>query len=141
MPVRTGRAEWRGDLKSGDGNVDVESGTFEAAYSFPSRFETGTGTNPEELIAAAHASCYAMALSNMMASDGSTPTRVAATAQVHLSMEGGAHIEKIHIICEAEVPGMEAETFQRYANNAKEGCPISKALAAVEITLEATLLD
>ena len=141
MPVRTGRAEWRGDLKTGNGTVDVESGTFEAAYSFPSRFETGPGTNPEELIAAAHAGCYAMALSNAMAKDGHTPTRVAASAQVHLSMEGGAHIEKIHLLCEAEVPGMDADTFQTYAQDAKVGCPISKALASVEISLEASLLD
>ena len=141
MPMRTGRATWRGDLKSGEGRVDVESGTFDAAYSFPSRFEQGEGTNPEELVGAAHAGCFAMALSNLMAGEGHTPDRVSAEARVHLSTEGGAHLERIELVCEAEVPGLDADAFQGYAEQAKESCPISKALAGVPISLEATLLE
>src|SRR6056297_191864 len=107
MPTRTGHAVWRGDLKSGTGRLDVESGTFEAAYSFPSRFESGTGTNPEELIGAAHAGCFSMSLANLMAQDGHVATRVETTARVALSTEGGAHIAGIELVCEAEVPGLD----------------------------------
>jgi osmotically inducible protein OsmC len=138
MPTRTGHAVWRGDLKSGTGDLDVESGTFEAAYSFPSRFESGAGTNPEELIGAAHAGCFSMALANLMAQDGHVATRVETTAHVELSMEGGAHIAGIELVCEAEVPGLDAEAFEDYAQQAKDGCPVSKALA-VDVSLRATL--
>ena len=141
MPIRSGRATWRGDLKSGHGRVDVESGTFDAEYSFPSRFETGEGTNPEELLGAAHAACFAMALSNLMAGEGHPPDRVSAEARVHLGTDGGAHLERIELVCEAEVPGLDADAFRGYAEQAKESCPVSKALAATPISLEATLLD
>jgi osmotically inducible protein OsmC len=138
MPTRTGHAVWRGDLKSGTGRLDVESGTFEAAYSYPSRFESGSGTNPEELIGAAHAGCFSMALANLMAQDGHVATRVETTARVALSTEGGAHIAGIELHCEAEVPGLDPAAFQDYAEKAKAGCPVSKALA-VDVTLQATL--
>ncbi len=140
MPTRKGRAVWHGDLKSGDGTVGVESGLFESApYSFPSRFESGTGTNPEELIGAAHAGCFSMALANLMAQDGHVATRVSTEARVELSMEGGAHIEAVQLDCEAEVPGLDAEAFQDYAEKAKAGCPVSKALGGVKIGLRARL--
>jgi osmotically inducible protein OsmC len=138
MPTRTGHAVWRGDLKTGTGHLDVESGAVESAYSFPSRFETGTGTNPEELIGAAHAGCFSMALANLMAQDGHDPARVETTARVTLSTEGGAHIAGIELVCEAEVPGLDPAAFQDYAEKAKAGCPVSKALA-VDVTLQATL--
>lgn len=139
MPVRKGNAVWSGDLKSGNGTVSVESGTFDSSYSFASRFEQGAGTNPDELIGAALAACFSMALSNELAKDGHTPTRVATEARVHLSTDGGAHLERIDLVCEAEVPGIDEATFAPYADGAKSGCPVSKALAGVEITLQATL--
>jgi len=138
MPVRTSEATWEGDLRDGNGSLTVGDGVYEGAYTYASRFEQGEGTNPEELIAAAHAGCYAMALSNDLAGDGYEPDRVHAKASVHL--EEGA-ISKIDIEVEAEVPGMDAEAFLKYAEDAKENCPVSVALGAVpEITLSATLL-
>lgn len=138
MPVRTSEATWEGDLRDGSGEMTVGDGVYEGAYTFASRFEQGEGTNPEELIAAAHAGCYAMALSNELASDGHEPDRVHATASVHL--EDGA-ISKIELDVDAEVPGIDEETFLEYAEGAKEDCPVSVALGAVpEITLSATLL-
>ena len=140
MAVRTSEAEWRGDLPSGQGTMKVGSGAYEGAYSFKSRFEEGTGTNPEELIGAAHAGCYSMALSNMLAGAGHTPTRVHTTARVTLEKgEGGFGISNIHLTAEAEVPGISPELFQEKAQAAKTGCPISKALAATNITLDARL--
>jgi osmotically inducible protein OsmC len=114
----------------------LASGAFEGQFSFSSRFEEGTGTNPEELIAAAHAGCFSMALSNGLAQGGHTPTSVETTATVHL--EGGA-ISRIDLVTEAVVPGIDDAAFQEAAAAAKVGCPVSKALAAVEITLQATL--
>lgn len=139
MPVRKAHAVWNGDLKAGNGTVGVESGTFDASYSFASRFERGSGTNPDELIGAALAACFSMALSNALAKDGHAPTRVATEALVHLSTDGGAHLSRIDLVCEAEVPGIDEGTFGPYAADAKSGCPVSKALAGVEITLQATL--
>jgi len=140
MPVRTSSAIWRGSLKEGDGTVALGSGAFEGAYSFPSRFEEGPGTNPEELIAAAHAGCFSMALSNDLAGAGFVPTKVQTEAQVHLGLgEGGAAITKIVLVCRAEVPGISPETFATHAEAAKGGCPVSKALAAVPIELDASL--
>jgi lipoyl-dependent peroxiredoxin len=142
MPVRSANAEWKGDLTGGRGTVKTGSGALDGAYSFSSRFEEGTGTNPEELIAAAHAGCYSMALSNGLAKAGFTPTSVRTRADVHLEKVGdGMGITRIHLHCEAEVPGIDASRFQEEANAAKEGCPISRVLAATEIHLEATLLD
>jgi osmotically inducible protein OsmC len=139
MPVRTSEATWEGDLKNGEGSLALGSGAYEGAYSFLSRFEDGDGTNPEELIAAAHAGCYAMALSNDLASDGHEPERVHAEANVHLDMET-LTIDTIELVVEASVPGIDEETFMEYAEGAKENCPVSRVLAGAEISLDATLL-
>jgi lipoyl-dependent peroxiredoxin len=141
MPVRTSSATWRGALKEGDGTVALGSGAFEGAYSFPSRFEEGPGSNPEELIGAALASCYAMFLANVLATAGSVPDQVHAEAHVHLGRDDrGPAITKIELVCRAEVPGIEADAFSEHAQAAKGGCPISKALAAVPIELDAALV-
>lgn len=140
MPVRTASAEWQGDLPKGRGTIKSQTGAIDGQYSFSSRFEEGTGTNPEELIAAAHAGCYSMALSNMLAQAGHTPTRVKTAAKVHLNkVEGGVAIDLIELTCRAVVPGLDAAGFQEHAENAKVGCPVSRALAAVTITLDAAL--
>ncbi len=140
MPVRTAQAEWKGDLPTGKGTMKSETGTVDGQYSFSSRFEEGTGTNPEELIAAAHSGCYSMALSNILAKAGHTPDSVRTTARVHLGqIEGAAAITKIELICRATVPGLDQEGFLTHANEAKVGCPVSKALAATQITLDAAL--
>jgi osmotically inducible protein OsmC len=140
MPVRTSEAEWRGNLREGAGRVKLGSGAFEGSYSFPSRFEEGKGTNPEELLGAAHAGCYSMALSAGLSKAGHPPTRVHTVARVHLEKVGdGFGITRIDLECEAEVPGIGAAAFQEQAEGAKKGCPVSKALAATEITLKAKL--
>ena len=141
MATRTGTAEWRGDLQSGGGTFSVASGLLEGKYSFKTRFEDEPGTNPEELIAAAHASCYSMALSNMLASDGHTADSVTTTAKVHLRMiDGNPTIAQIDLVTEGRVPGIDPAQFTEYAEKAKAGCPVSRALAGVgEITLDATL--
>ena len=140
MPTRSGNAEWKGDLKTGSGTVSVESGTFEADYNAASRFETGDKTNPEELIGAAHAGCYSMALSNELASAGHEPKSVKTKAEVVLEMkDDGPEITTINLISEAHVPGIDKDTFMEIANGAKEGCPISKLLAAANITLDIDL--
>lgn len=116
------------------------SGAFEGGYSFASRFESGTGTNPEELIAAAHAGCYSMALSNILSQAGHPPTSVRTDARVHFGqVEGGFAITRIDLETTGQVPGLSEQQFQLHAEAAKVGCPVSKALAAVEITLSATL--
>lgn len=140
MPTRSADAEWKGNLKEGSGTVKTETGAVDGAYSFPSRFESGKGTNPEELLGAAHAACYSMDLSNRLAEAGHTPDSVSTTAKVHLDMKDGPKVSKIELHTEGKVPGIDADTFQEYANKAKEGCPISQALKAVEITLDAKLL-
>ena len=139
--IRTSKAQWNGSLKEGSGTVALGSGAFEGTYSFPSRFESGTGTNPEELIAAAHAGCFSMALSAELGKAGHTATRVSTEAKVHLEKgETGFSITRIDLVTEAEVPGIDAATFQQHAEGAKKGCPVSRALSAVEITLDATLV-
>jgi osmotically inducible protein OsmC len=141
MAIRTGTGVWRGDLRSGQGTVALGSGAFRGPYSFPSRFEEGAGTNPEELMAAAHAGCYAMALSNLLATAGFTPTEVTVEAKVHLGKDDrGAAITKIELHCRAAVPGLDAATFSSHAEAAKVGCPVSKALAATPIELDAALI-
>lgn len=141
MPVRHSNAVWNGNLKDGHGTMKLGGGAWEGAYSFPSRFEDGTGTNPEELIAAAHAGCFSMALSAGLGKGGHNAARVSTTAKVHLNpVEGGFGITKIELSTEAEVPGIDDATFQEFARNAKEGCPVSKALASVEIVLTAKLV-
>lgn len=142
MATRDGGAEWRGDLRSGSGTVSVASGLFnEGNFSFASRFEEGPGTNPEELIAAAHAGCFSMALSNILAGEGHTPESVKTTAKVHLrNVEGNPTIAQIDLVTEGQVPGIDQAQFAEYAEQAKAGCPVSRALAGVsEITLAATL--
>ena len=140
MPARNAEARWKGSLKEGKGTMKLGSGAYEGAYSFPSRFEEGDGTNPEELIAAAHAGCYSMAFSATVGKDGFTPDSVHTTATVHLnSVEGGFAITKIDLVMEATIPNIDDAKFQEAAEAAKVGCPVSKALAGPEITLQATL--
>lgn len=138
MPQRKADAIWNGDLKGGKGTMKFGSGAFEGSYSFASRFEEGTGTNPEELIGAAHAGCYSMALSNELAQAGFTPESVETTANLTLDAGAGA-ITKINLKASANVPGIDSDKFHEIANGAKENCPVSKALAGVEITLDASL--
>jgi lipoyl-dependent peroxiredoxin len=141
MPVRSSTGIWSGSLKEGTGTVALGSGAFEGPYSFPSRFEEGAGTNPEELIAAAHAGCFSMALSGKLADAGFVPTRVHTEARVHLGRDDtGAAITKIELVCRAEVPGIDADAFAEHAAAAKTGCPISKALKAVAVELDAQLV-
>ena len=143
MPNRSATATWEGTLKEGKGTVGVGSGLWEGPYSFASRFvdEKPQATNPEELLGASHAACFAMAFSNELAKAGHAPTRVAAEAKVTLSTDGGAHIAGIALSCQAEVPGIDEDAFATIAEQAKQGCPISKALASVPITLDARLVD
>jgi len=140
MPAEAS-AEWRGDLKSGTGTFTAGE-AISGEYSYKSRFEDGPGANPEQLIAAAHASCFSMALSNALAKAGSTPESVHTHATVTLGLvDGAATITKIALVSEAKVPGLEDTAFQEHAAAAKAGCPVSKALASVpEITLEASLI-
>ncbi|TVR66796.1 MAG: OsmC family peroxiredoxin [Gemmatimonadales bacterium] len=141
MPVRSASAQWKGSLAEGTGEVQSESGALSGRYSFPSRFETGEGTNPEELIAAAHSGCYSMALAHLLSEAGHTPETVSTTARVHLDqVEGGFAITGIELECEARVPGISQEAFQEQAEAAKGGCPVSKALSAVDIGLTARLV-
>jgi lipoyl-dependent peroxiredoxin len=141
MPARTANARWEGGLKDGKGSMRLGGGAFEGQYSFSSRFEEGTGTNPEELIAAAHAGCFSMALSAGLERAGHSPNSVETEAKVHLSPAdgGGFRISRIDLVTTADVPGIEEDAFQQAAQAAKEGCPVSKALAAVEITVAASL--
>ena len=141
MPVRTAEAQWEGPLQGGKGVMRLGGGAFEGPYSFSSRFEDGSGTNPEELIAAAHAGCFSMALSAALGRAGHDPARVQTTASVHLEkQEAGFRIVRIDLRTEAEVPGIDPETFQQVAQTAKETCPVSVLLAAAEITLDAKLV-
>jgi osmotically inducible protein OsmC len=137
MATRTGSAEWRGDLRQGGGTLRVGDGVFEGAYSYASRFEEGDGTNPEELIAAAHAACFTMALSNMLATDGHTPESVRTDARVHLRIVDSAPtLALIELETEGRVPGLDEAGFRDYAQRAKTECPVSRALAGVpEISL------
>lgn len=141
MATRNAAAEWQGDLQSGSGTFEGASGVISGKYSFKTRFEDEPGTNPEELIAAAHASCFSMALSNILAEAGHTPQAVDTTAKVHFRMiEGAPTISRIDLVTEGKVPGIDQAEFTGFAQQAKEGCPVSRALAGVsEMTLEATL--
>src|SRR5262245_2008778 len=141
MAVRGASAEWNGSLKEGAGKMRLGSGAFEGAYSFVSRFENGAGTNPEELIGAAHAGCFSMALAAALDRAGHNPKSIRTTAKVHLGTSDGAPtITQIDLEVEGEVPGIDAATFQQQAEGARKGCPVSRALAGVpNITLKATL--
>lgn len=138
MPTKNANAQWNGDLKSGKGTMELESGSYKGNYTFASRFEDGKGTNPEELIGAAHAGCFSMALSNELDEAGYEPKSVKTKAEVTLDGSKG-EITGIKLITQADVPDIDDDTFQEIADGAKEGCPVSKALAATNITLEATL--
>ena len=141
MPIRKADAVWEGNLKEGHGTLKLASGAYEGQYSFASRFADGTGTNPEELIAAAHAGCFSMALSAALSKAGHAPTKIATTANVHLEQTpGGFEIPKIDLVTDATVPGLDNAKFQEIAADAKKNCPVSKVLAGAEITLKATLL-
>jgi len=139
--IRKGSAEWQGSLKEGKGTVSTESGVLaNAAYSFGTRFENGKGTNPEELIAAAHASCFSMALSAQLGAAGITPETVRTTAAVTLEkVEGGFAVTASHLDVTAKIPGADRAAFEKAANEAKTGCPISKLLNA-KITMDAKLV-
>lgn len=141
--IRKATAVWNGDLKGGNGNLTTETGTLKnTQYSFASRFESGTGTNPEELLGAAHAGCFSMALAAGLANAGHKPETVSTTAKVHLSkLDGGFKINLIELECEARIPGLDERTFMEFAEKTKTGCIVSQALSAVEMKLTAKLLN
>ena len=140
MPTRNAEAEWNGSIMDGKGSMRLGSGAFEGAYSFRSRMEDGTGTNPEELIGAAHAGCFSMALAGALGKAGFSPNSIRTKAAVKFDkVENGFAITRIDLTTEAEIPEIEDAKFQEIAKGAKEGCPVSKALAGTEINLKATL--
>jgi osmotically inducible protein OsmC len=140
MPTRNAHARWEGTLKEGKGHIEFGNGAFSGAYTFASRFEQGAGTNPEELLAAAHAGCFAMALSLILGLAGFTPDYVDATAHVTVRPhDGGFKITESHLVCEARVPGLNQAGLEQHAAAAKANCPVSQALAGTNITLEARL--
>jgi osmotically inducible protein OsmC len=140
MAIRSASAEWEGDLAQGKGNMRLGSGAFTGSYSFSSRFEEGQGTNPEELIGAAHAGCFSMALAHALSQSGHTPKRIATTAKVRLEKVGeGFKITRIELDTEGDVPGIDAATFQSFADDAKRNCPVSQLLTGAEIELRAKL--
>ncbi len=140
MPARKAEAVWQGNLMDGKGTMKLGSGAFEGSYSFRTRFEDAKGTNPEELIGAAHAGCFSMALSAELGKAGYKPEKIHTTASVHLERSGeGFGISKIELLCEATVPGIDAAAFQKIAEGAKAGCPVSKALAGTKIELTTKL--
>ena len=141
MAVRKAEAIWEGNLKEGKGTMKLGSGAYEGAYSFSSRFEEGTGTNPEELTGAAHAGCFSMALSSGLSKAGFTAERIFTTAEVTLGqVDGNARITEILLNTEASVPGVLLDQFLEIAEATKSGCPVSAALTGVHITLNAKLL-
>ncbi len=141
MPTRTSSAVWNGDLKNGDGSVKLGSGAYEGQYSFASRFEEGTGTNPEELIAAAHAGCFSMALAAALAREGYTVNNISTTSSVVLDKtDAGMTITQINLVTKGDVEGIDEAKFKAAAEATKTGCIVSRALAAVPMTLEVTLV-
>jgi lipoyl-dependent peroxiredoxin len=140
MPVRTAEARWQRSLQDGSGTMRLGSGAFEGSYSFKSRMEDGPGTNPEELIGAAHAGCFSMAFANGLTQAGHKPQEIRTKASVHFDKgDQGWGISKIELATEGTVPGIDEATFKRLAEDAKKNCPVSKALAATPITLSASL--
>jgi len=140
MPVRKAEAVWEGTLMKGKGTMKFGSGAFEGAYTFKSRFADGTGTNPEELIGAAHAGCFSMALSMLLEQAGFPPERIETSAKVHIDKVGeGFKITEIDLETAGKVPGMDESAFIKQAEEAKKGCPVSQALAGVKINLKAAL--
>ncbi|MGD8775742.1 MAG: OsmC family protein [Syntrophobacterales bacterium] len=141
MPVRKAEAEWKGNLNLGSGRMKLGGGAFEGPYSFASRFKDGTGTNPEELIGAAHAGCFSMALSHSLSEAGHIPDVIHTKAKVHIDqVADGFKITTIELETEGVVPGIDEQTFQKQAEAVKEGCPVSQALAGVDIRLQARLV-
>ena len=145
MAVSTADAVWEGSLKEGKGNMKLGSGAFNGAYSFRTRFEGAqgaAGTNPEELIGAAHAGCFSMALSAGLGKAGFTPTRIRTAAKVHLEKVGeGFKITRIQLTTEAAIPNITEAQFKEHAENAKKGCPVSQVLAGAQIELDAKLVN
>jgi lipoyl-dependent peroxiredoxin len=140
MTTRVSRAEWNGDLPTGKGELEVGDGVFTGSYTFASRFEEGEGTNPEELAAAAHAACFSMALSNMLAQAYTPPDSAHPEAAMHLEkVDGSPTITRVELTTRGRVPGIDADAFLEHAEKAKAGCPISKLFAGAEITLDAQL--
>jgi osmotically inducible protein OsmC len=138
--IRHAEAQWNGSLKEGSGHVKTETGALDSAYSFRSRFEGGGETNPEELIAAAHAACFSMALSAALTGEGHAPKSIRTSAAVQLNkLESGWTINRIDLETTGEVPGIDAAAFEKFAAGAKANCPVSKVLAGAEIHLKATL--
>lgn len=142
MFARNATAQWKGNLKEGNGKIEFGSGAWAGPYSFGTRFENEQGTNPEELIGAAHAGCFSMALAAALGEAGYHPRRLETNANVQLSKQddGGFSIKLIRLILEADIPEIEEGEFKKLANQAKESCPVSKALAGTTITLEPKLL-
>jgi osmotically inducible protein OsmC len=138
---KTASAVWEGGIKDGKGSISTQSGVLrDAPYGFRSRFEEGPGTNPEELIGAAHAGCFSMALSLMLGETGLVPDNIRTTAEVTLDKTAdGFEISAVHLTVQARVPGTDAATFEGIARKAKEGCPVSKVLKGADITMDATL--
>lgn len=140
MPVRTAEARWERSLQDGSGTMRLGSGAFEGRYSFQSRMADGPGTNPEELIGAAEAGCFSMALANALSEAGHKPQEIRTSANVHFDKtDKGWSISRIELTTEGIVPGVDEVTFNRIAEDAKKNCPVSKALAATQISLKATL--
>lgn len=141
MPIRTSEATWEGNLAQGKGMMKVGSGLCEGPFTQASRFKEGEGSNPEELLGAAHAGCYSMFLSAILSADDYVPNKVHTTAKVHIgTVDGAPTIHTIELTCTADVPGISEAEFMEYALRAKAGCPVSKALSAVStIELSATL--
>jgi osmotically inducible protein OsmC len=141
MPIRSSNAVWEGTLKQGKGTMTIGDGVYKGPYSFASRFENGPGTNPEELIAAAHAGCFSMALAFGLEQAGYSPKQVKTVAQVHLDKVGdGFQITSIDLNTEAKVPGIDEKEFLKQAEAAKTGCPVSRALKGPQIKLQAKLV-
>ena len=139
MTTRQATAKWNGTLK--DGNGIMKYGDVEGPFTFASRFETGPGTNPEELVGAANAGCFSMFLAALVSGDNYTPTSVQTTASVHLGEDDGPKITSIDLNCEAVIPGLDADKFAEYAQTAKERCPISRLFAGTQINLTAKLVE
>ena len=138
MVIRDSSAVWTGSLTEGKGSMRLASGAYEGAFTRASRFENGPGTNPEELIGAAHAGCFSMFLAAILSDAGHVPTRIATSAKVHLG--AGPKITLIELSTVGEVPGIDENIFAEFAQKAKKGCPVSQALAAVEIQLSTRLV-
>ena len=140
MPTRNAHAEWNGSISEGSGRMEFGSGAFEGPYSYRSRMEEGPGTNPEELIGAAHAGCFSMALSVVLGAEGHEPESISTDAKVRFEKQGeGWGITSVELTTRGRVPGMDDEAFRKAAEAAKENCPVSKALTGVEISLDAAL--